>query len=183
VVEVFGLGWLDSDRSWYYIDMELCSETLADRIHGDAADDRNLTRQQGVSVGPPLMQGTVEAVSTKSPPADPNPSVANGQDKPEENIDWASLFKIFEDVLNGLAYIHGTGTVHRDLKPHNSIAFYTHTHAHHSSVFICSKLLENWRFRYSLECNIKATAHDPLFTRDHRIQGARTSRQRQPAVQ
>jgi len=128
VVEVFGLGWLDSDRSWYYIDMELCSETLADRIHGDAADDRNLTRQQGVSVGPPLMQGTVEAVSTKSPPADPNPSVANGQDKPEENIDWASLFKIFEDVLNGLAYIHGTGTVHRDLKPHNSIAFYTHTH-------------------------------------------------------
>ena len=34
VVEVIRHGWLPTDSSYYYIDMEYCSETLDDRIHG-----------------------------------------------------------------------------------------------------------------------------------------------------
>ena len=142
VVEVFGHGWLDTDRSWYYIDMELCSETLADRIGGQASDHGNLAPQHGGIVQSALMHGTQETSSVKSPPADPKTSFANKQDKTEGHIDWTSLFKIIEDVSKGLAYIHKKGTVHRDLKPHNSITFYMHalTTVLFSSVHNCWKI-------------------------------------------
>jgi len=93
VIEVIKHGWLPRNPSYYYIDMECCTETLEDRI-------RIMGRNPLVYKGP----------------------VVNGQ--PEPAIAWAQLLpvlKIMHQMSSGLAYIHGKGVVHRDLKPRNGM--------------------------------------------------------------
>lgn len=93
VVEVLQHGWLEDGRTFYFIDMEFCPETLDERIRKTK-----------------LCACLSPSISTSTPLA------------PEDcrcRPHWESITAILLDVVSGLIYIHEKGIVHRDLKPLN----------------------------------------------------------------
>jgi serine/threonine protein kinase len=116
VVEVIKHGWMHK-RDAYFLDMEYCPMTLADKIRG--TDTR--TREQTDPAAP---------TAGKRDNALPGPSYTNHvlrqQALPEQvsdsiNFDFESVSQILEDIVAGLIYIHAKNFVHRDLKPRNGI--------------------------------------------------------------
>jgi serine/threonine protein kinase len=91
LVEVLKHGWLPRNPSYYYIDMEFCTETLEMRI-----------------------ESMKQAPFIRTPSGDdvcPEIDLAN----------MKPIFRIAFEVAAGLLYMHDKGLVHRDLKPRNSI--------------------------------------------------------------
>jgi len=86
IVQVFDYGYLNSETSLYFIDMELCNISL--RSYLDGQEQKDLT--------------TWSSIAKKEIPT--------------------HAFKILQHILNGLAFIHCVGEVHRDLSPHNSMS-------------------------------------------------------------
>ena len=78
--------------------------------------------------------GAIVRLDRSLGPEPSNSSSAHQVVEFEVEIDWISLFRIIEDISIGLDYIHRNGTVHRDLKPHNSINPFLFGSAHHSFV-------------------------------------------------
>ena len=95
---VYEHGWLPGvDHSYYYLDMEYCSETLEERIHRN----KNYERLTGI-------HSAMESPSTASAIPGPTPAFTSEQ-----------VLDILENICSGLQYLHQEELVHRDLKPRN----------------------------------------------------------------
>jgi len=89
VIRVFDHGWLEHEQ-YFYFDMELCDFSLFDYIH------RNWSPDTAVKV----------------------PNFANIDTLgPLANI--SQIYNIMIEISNGIAFIHGSGYIHRDLTPKN----------------------------------------------------------------
>ena len=98
VVMVYEHGWLPGvDPSYYYVDMEYCSETLEERIHGN----KNYAMLADI-------HSAIESPSTASAIPGTAPVFTTEQ-----------ILDILENICSGLQYLHQEGLVHRDLKPRN----------------------------------------------------------------
>ena len=96
IVVVIRHGWLPVDDC-YFIDMELCSETLEQRIQ------QRVKRQQ---TGPREREDRGIASAAR-------------ELYQEKLHDLMNVLSIACDIASGLKYLHGLGVVHRDLKPRN----------------------------------------------------------------
>lgn len=105
LVSVWGHGqFFDSNArlSWFYMDMELCDFDL----HA-AIQNRQLLF---------LVKNPAQATATDL-------RTFSVQYMLSREDELECLMKLLSDVTSGLAYMHGLGEVHRDLKPHNSMSF------------------------------------------------------------
>jgi serine/threonine protein kinase len=128
VVEVRRHAWLPHHSSYYYIDMEYCSENLENWIHGSgkplAGDGQIGGASQGLRTLPQF-SSKVEQSSAADTEYSDSTSILVNIDTDEEGtteINWSPVVKVIEDICGGLIYIHEHGTVHRDLKPQNGMS-------------------------------------------------------------
>jgi len=118
VVEMLDHGWLDITQTFYFIDMEYCSETLEDRIHGlSKKTEHNNTKNSANELAN-------MAFNTQTKPAFASSNFDSWthedlEESPSIELDFESVAEILEDIVSGLIYIHQHKTVHRDLKPAN----------------------------------------------------------------
>jgi serine/threonine protein kinase len=90
IVTVFGHGWLPQS-SHYFIDMELYAGTLEEYIQDESSVPYTLFTNRN---------------------RDPFPKLIKRED--------GNIWDMMEQIANGLAFVHGGGYVHRDVKPRNS---------------------------------------------------------------
>ena len=101
VVEVYEHGWLPGlDLSYYYLDMEYCSETLEERIH------RTAKHESFASI-----HSSTQAIELSSTAAAVLSATAE--------FTWEQTVDILMNICSGLQYLHEQELVHRDLKPRN----------------------------------------------------------------
>lgn len=121
MVEVIKHGWLAEDNSYYFIDMEYCSETLEDRIRSAGSGSTTLTEVAVVS--PSVSPMSIPAFSDDESISNRDRSLPLGvdtlQNGPQFDINWNSIEDILLDIISGLIYVHHKKIVHRDLKPRN----------------------------------------------------------------
>ena len=128
VVEVYGHGWLDKTKIFYFIDMEYCSETLEARIRSPPKHtEQNNVRLHHV--------GNIESqeqhiedrhVGGLGHEGLPSPNVPEfARENPEVHdvlqFDFESVARIVKDIVSGLIHLHENEIVHGDLKPANGI--------------------------------------------------------------
>jgi serine/threonine protein kinase len=102
VVEVYEHGWLPGfGPSYYYVDMEYCSQTLEEWIHGPSGY-KNLEGGRATAGAAESTRTTTDQETTRQ--------FVSGQ-----------VQDILQNITSGLQYLHKNGVVHRDLKPRNSI--------------------------------------------------------------
>jgi len=121
VVEVMRHGWLPHHSSYYYIDMEYCSETLEEWIIGVVRGEE-LNLGSGLSDPEPEIGGPRELIEWDSfVKSDVKARTINSFENMDAvmEFDWEPVLNIIDDIVCALIYIHGTGTVHRDMKPRN----------------------------------------------------------------
>jgi serine/threonine protein kinase len=100
VVEVYEHGWLPGfDPSYYYVDMEYCSQTLEEWIHGPSGYKNSEGRRS-----------TAGAAGSSPTTTD--------QETPGQFVS-EQIHDILQNITSGLQYLHKNGVVHRDLKPRN----------------------------------------------------------------
>lgn len=147
VVEVYDNGWLPGfDPSYYYVDMEYCSQTLEEWIHGPSRSNN--------SEGGRLTTDAVESSLTTAGHETISGYVS------EEVLD------ILQNITSGLKYLHQNGVVHRDLKPRNSIISLQFSKSNISStLFTLRPALEISRLRHRLPSNFEKIQHNPFFAR------------------
>jgi serine/threonine protein kinase len=101
LVEVIKHGWLEMGGSFYFIDMELADLSLYDYIQY-VFDNQPL--RSAIGFGPGF-----------------DPIFSSKDCSQLQRLH--STCAIGSQVANGLEFVHGTGHVHRDLKPQNSACF------------------------------------------------------------
>ena len=89
IVRVLDHGWIRRNPNWYYFDLELCALSLEDYVSG------NFKSILGISQFLDLAFANSHALGC------------------------LSLWKILENITNGLHFIHTSRVVHRDLKSRN----------------------------------------------------------------
>ena len=127
VVTILKHGRFPRDRDTYYIDMEYCTTTLHARIQEGILREEAFPKSSPDTVAP--LQGPYHAAVDENNVARDMvekefTETANETSQSLEmaaGIDWESVLAIIEDIVSGLVYIHDQDTVHRDLKPRNSI--------------------------------------------------------------
>jgi len=118
IVEVLRHGEL-SYMSLYYIDMELCDLNLIDYINGQQSSMVNIDLEASRSA-------KLYIPST---------------------LKFAMILEIMKNIADGLAFIHFSEVIHRDLKPPNG-NFSVDISLILSPVFRSSSNVENCRFRF-----------------------------------
>jgi hypothetical protein len=181
VVEVRRHGWLPRNSTYYYLDMEYCSESLEDRIHGVETEGDQLNGSIPVEKVEMKSTSTYSEQQTAdtsfSPTSTPNTMTSQAAIRWEEaatdDYDWASILDIMDDITRGLEYVHENGTVHRDLKPRNG----THTQIDdlmNSPLLREGPLLEDCGFRDCLRGYLQTVEHHAIGQGNPRIPSPRS---------
>lgn len=124
MVDITKHGWLTEDRSYYFVDMEYCPETLEDRIRSAGSGSANgptlaqaAAVPQSISATPMATLGYDESISNKDSPSPPLPGPL--ENHLQFDINWELIGDILQDISSGLIYLHHNRIVHRNLKPRN----------------------------------------------------------------
>jgi serine/threonine protein kinase len=111
VVEVIKHGWFPRNFLYYYIDMEYYQLTLEAHIHGNSRSTIFATIPPQNVVVETRDSGSITTFATKD-------EICKDTDLAVE-FDWQPILNIVDEISAALVYVHGKGTVHRDLKPRN----------------------------------------------------------------
>ena len=106
VVRCFGT---EADAHFVYLALERCARSLQQRVEAPSVGDAPLvvTAAAASAVASPATTGVGRHPSTTSPSLTPS------------LLPTSAALSLGEDVVRGLAWLHGLGIVHRDLKPAN----------------------------------------------------------------
>lgn len=104
--------------------MEYCPETLEHRIEGRSDEhDSKFFKNEGIVLhqdkGDAQFYKHGEVIAGNSTDVETVSDSDEGDENHKVEFDWLPVVDITDDINSALIYIHGKGTVHRDLKPRN----------------------------------------------------------------